>query len=320
LAAQMRFFFDLWNVSDLLILAGWFVELSGSGFNVKILRLVRLVRLLRILKLIKVVQNVEDLYYIIKALAGCWKALGWSAVLLLVIQSFTSIFISLVLFSAYFPDDGRPIDQRREVFVYFGTFTRSLLTTFEMTMGNWPIPARVLCENVSEWFMWVFMLHKMVVGFAFIGVINAMFVQETFQVAQTDDLTMVLKKRKQVRIQKMKLDKLFLAADNDNDGRVSRSEFAGLLGHSDVKLWLASMDYSANDPDFLFDLLDQNGSGDLSAAEFLRGMTRLRGVARAMDLLHLEGQHDQTNQTVGLASNRLGKLLGPVDDYEDDIF
>jgi len=163
--------------------------------------------------------------------------------------------------------------------------------------------------------MLLFVLHKLVVGFAFVGVINALFVQETFEIATTDDMTMVLKKQRYLRTQKVKLQKLFLAADCDGDGRVSRTEFAKILKHNDVRLWLASMDYDPKDPAFLFDMLDRNGSGDLSATEFLRGMTRLRGFARAMDVLHL-GQQQQQMQGLVSRSTHMGTLIH--DDYRDE--
>jgi hypothetical protein len=280
----------------MFILAGWIVELAGGQGNTKVLRIVRLVRTLRFLRLIKIVQYLENLYFMVRAINGCWKALGWSCAILMALQAFSAFVITQLLFTTYFSDEGRPIEERREVFLYFGSFVRSLFSTFELAMANWPTPARVLFENVSEWFMWLCLLHKLVVGFAFIGVINAIFVQETCQVAQTDDLTMVLKKQRTLRTQKKKLDKLFFAADSDGNGRVSRPEFAKLLGHDDVKLWLASMDYSPMDPNYLFNLLDVNDSGDLSATEFLKGMNRLRGYARAMDLLHLGQQHDQVDK------------------------
>jgi hypothetical protein len=317
MAAGKRFLCDLWNILDVVILAGWFVELTGVRFNSKVLRLARFVRVLRCLRMIHIVRHLENLYFMVKALNACWRALGWACVLFFALQTFTAFVIFQILSTVYFSDEGRPIQERQEVFLYFGSFVRSLLTSFEMTMGNWPTPARVLFENVSEWFMMLFLLHKLVVGFAFVGVINAMFTQETFQIAMTDDLTMVLKKQRYLRTQKVKLQKLFLAADSDGDGRVSRSEFATILRHNDVKLWLASMDYDPKDPNYLFTMLDKNGSGDLSATEFLRGMTRLRGFARAMDLLHLGKQQEQIENII--EQEHLGRNSSWIhDDYHDE--
>ncbi|CAK0870216.1 unnamed protein product [Prorocentrum cordatum] len=297
-AAPRQFLFDRWNLFDVVILGGWLLEFTGKEFNSKILRTIRLVRMLRFLRLIKIAMHLEGLYFMLKAFQGCWGVLGWACVLLLALQSFTACVISQVLFTTYFSDEGRPIEERMEVFTYFGSFVRALLTTFEMTMANWPIPARILVENVSEWFMWLFLIHKLVVGFAFIGVVNGIFVQETLQIAMTDDLTMVLKKQRHMRTQRRKLEKLFRAADSDSNGRVSRPEFARILKNSGVRLWLASMDYDPKDPNYLFDLLDKDGGGDLSASEFLRGMTHLRGFARAMDVLHLDKQQEHVQRLV----------------------
>ena len=46
-----------------------------------------------------------------------------------------------------------------EVFRYYGTFTRTLLTMFEILFANWGPPCRVLIENFSEWFSVFFLLY-----------------------------------------------------------------------------------------------------------------------------------------------------------------
>ena len=55
---------------------------------------------------------------------------------------------------------------------------------FEITLGNWPPVARILQENVSEFYVAFSIIHKLVIGFAVIGVINGVFMQETFKVLQ----------------------------------------------------------------------------------------------------------------------------------------
>jgi hypothetical protein len=229
------------------------------------------------------------------------KILGWSCLLLLAFQMLTAFVITEILNVAYFPK-ALPNDPNSElVFEYFGSFARSLLTTFEMALGNWPVPARVLFEHVSEWFMIIFLAHKLTVGLAVVGVINSVFIQETFQVAATDDWNMVLKMQKYMLTQKRKLEKLFNAADTSRDGRINRGEFIKLLKNKEVQWWLASMEYHANDPDGLFDMLDRDSTGDLSAAEFLKGMVVLRGSARAMDLVGLvdmQLEHDRILKTL----------------------
>jgi hypothetical protein len=59
---------------------------------------------------------------------------------------------------------------RYQVFLHFGTFTRSLLSVWEMTIGN-PAPITwLLVNSVSEWFIIFFLIHLGVVGFAVITV------------------------------------------------------------------------------------------------------------------------------------------------------
>mmetsp|Transcript_33323 Transcript_33323/g.60408 ORF Transcript_33323/g.60408 Transcript_33323/m.60408 type:complete len:90 (-) Transcript_33323:22-291(-) len=64
------------------------------------------------------------------------------------------------------------------------------------------------------------------------------------------------------------------------------AEFEDLLGHDEVRAWLASQDLeipSSREAEF-FRLLDVDGSGKLSLDELVSGVARLKGPARNMDL------------------------------------
>ena len=37
---------------------------------------------------------------------------------------------------------------RQKVFLYFGSFTRSMVTLFEITLGNWVPVCRTLMDNI----------------------------------------------------------------------------------------------------------------------------------------------------------------------------
>ncbi len=287
-ALRTRFFFDERSYLDALIAIGCCLEfLPSNKFNSRILRPVRLLRLLRFVKMIRIIRHLECLYFMEEALTASLRVLGWASILLFAFQILTAFLVNELLFGFYFYQDGLDEQKKLEVFKYLGSFSHCLLTTFEMAIGNWPVPGRVLFENANEWWILFFLAHKLIVGFAVLGVINAVFVQETFQVASTDDLVMVLKKQKYMEVTRKKLEKLFSAADTDVDAKVSCDEFKSLLAHDEMKMWLASMDYFPSDPEALFDMLDKDSSDQLSAVEFLTGMVKLRGYARAMDLVCL---------------------------------
>merc|ERR1719282_1832876 len=96
-----------------------------------------------------------------------------------------------LLVEFYFNNDTLPINERKEIYRYFGSFTTSLFSMFELTLANWPPISRMLYENVSQWFILITILHKLTIGFAVVGVINAVFIQETFNAAQEDDEIML---------------------------------------------------------------------------------------------------------------------------------
>jgi hypothetical protein len=193
-----------------------------------------------------------------------------------------------VLSFAYFDNDDYPIQDRREIFEYFGTFSRAMLSMFELTLANWPPICRALVEKVNEWFMLFFIIHKVTVGFAVIGVINGVFMQETFKVASTDDSIMMRQKDRDVRVYGEKMRRLFHAADGNGDGSVTMDEFEYILQDPEIIKWMATLELPVRDHMELFMLLDEDCDGYMKVEELVRGMLRLRGAAKSVDVISLK--------------------------------
>merc|ERR1719482_616187 len=155
---------------------------------------------------------------------------------------------------------------------------------FELTLANWPPVARLLSEELSEWFMLICVIHKLTIGFAVIGVINGVILQETFKVASTDDHIMVRQKRQASDLLQKKMKKLIEALDISGDGELDMEEFQIISSHPEVRLWLASMDIETDDLEGLFNLLDDDKSGSLTLEELNQRIPRLQGSARSIDL------------------------------------
>ena len=102
-----------------------------------------------------------------------------------------------------------PDGERQELFAYFGTFSRSMLSMFEITLGNWPVVARILQDNVAEAYMLWSIAHKITIGFALVGILNAVFMQETFKVASSDDEIMMRQKRRERTLHRNKMETYF---------------------------------------------------------------------------------------------------------------
>eukprot|EP00929_Paragymnodinium_shiwhaense_P036201 TRINITY_DN19430_c0_g1_i3.p1 TRINITY_DN19430_c0_g1~~TRINITY_DN19430_c0_g1_i3.p1 ORF type:complete len:160 (-),score=48.74 TRINITY_DN19430_c0_g1_i3:508-987(-) len=153
----------------------------------------RLGKLLRMLRLVRAIRGFDSLYLLTTTLRGSGSALLWSVLLLLLVQAMIA-FILCQMLMQFYKDESNPYEDRREVFQYFGTFTRAMLTMFELTLGNWVPVSRVLMEKVSEWYFFFTLFHKCVIGFAVVNVINGVFLQKTFAVAAADDHIMMTAK------------------------------------------------------------------------------------------------------------------------------
>jgi hypothetical protein len=179
------------------------------------------------------------------------------------------------------------VEERRKVFEYWGSFSRAVLTTFEITLADFPEPCRMLSESVNEWFAVFFVVHKLTIGFAVIGVINGVFIQETFKVATTDDQLMIRQRERMVKTHARKMGRLFQAADESGDGLLDVAEFQATMKEPEVQTWMASMDLDVADAGMVFELVDADGDGRLTAEELISGVSRLMGDARNLDLMIL---------------------------------
>ncbi|CAK0907089.1 unnamed protein product [Prorocentrum cordatum] len=309
---RCKFFKSCWNLFDLFVVLCFLVESSavvqGGLGETTALRLARLARLLRLVRVVRKMHGFDTLLLMTTALQSSFYVLAWSCMLLFIIQAMVAFSINQILEEFYYGDH-HPLEEQEEVFEYFGSFSRALLSTFEMTLANWPPVCRLLMENVSEWFMVICLLHKLTVGFAVIGIINGVFIQETFRTAAEDDFIMMHQKESSTRTHKIKMRKLFEAGDTSGDGKLDKEEFLELTQNSEVKMWLSSMGLDASDGEALYDFMDTDKNGDVSVKELIDGVSKLKGAARSLDLHMCLKRQDELHQALRSMHPEIGQRL-----------
>jgi hypothetical protein len=285
---RLRFAQDPWNWIDFAIVAYW----AYSRFhvymdvNAQMVRLARLARLLRLIRLCRFLHSAkfDALYLITTSLKGSVAILAWSFSLLLILHVLLALVVNQALHQWYFREN--LAEAQVEVFEYFGSFSRSLVTMFELTLANWPQPARVLMEKVHEATFIYSVMHKMVLGFAVIGIVNGVFIQETFKVSTLDDAEMVRQACRKEKIHIAKMSRLFVEADADKSGTVDKEEWLRICEDSWVQTWLKAQDLDINDPNGLFDRLE-DGMGMLTADALIQGTAQMKGEASPQAMVRL---------------------------------
>eukprot|EP00929_Paragymnodinium_shiwhaense_P094806 TRINITY_DN55611_c0_g1_i1.p1 TRINITY_DN55611_c0_g1~~TRINITY_DN55611_c0_g1_i1.p1 ORF type:complete len:640 (-),score=119.40 TRINITY_DN55611_c0_g1_i1:85-2004(-) len=288
-AFRARFFASAWNHFDTLIIVIWlFKNLSSLdiGINPLILRLARLGRLMRLLRFVRQFQVFDVLWLLIESVRACASVFLWSVLLLFMCMIPCTLFLNYVI-QPMIVDPSIPAIHTRNLYLYFGTFSRGLLSMYEITMGNYVPISRTMHETVSEWFLPLVLSYRCVVSFALIKVISAIFLCETLKAAQSNDEVMIMQRERAMSKHVRKISQLFKEADESGDGQLSLEEFQGIMGDERVRIWLAAQELEVEDVRLVFDMVD-DGKGMLTAEELVRGFARLKGAARSMDLLSLQ--------------------------------
>jgi len=299
-AGGCLFFKDLWNWLDGLVLIVWYLErMTAAAFPLDpmILRLFRLSRLMRMVRLVKIFEQCDALYLMLTSIRASFAALAWSSALLLLIQMMLALAM-VTLLEPYLSDPNSTGD-KYAVYSYYGTFTRAIMTLFEITLGNFVPVTRLMMQDVSEIYVVFALIHKLVIGFAVVMVITGVFVQETMTVAQTDNTIMINQKERALSLHVAKMTALFKAADFDGSGRLDRGEWLQVCDDYSVQLWLAAMGLDVSNAALVHELIcAKNNKEDLNAKDLVSGIARLKGAARNIDMALFRQEFLHTTKVV----------------------
>jgi len=161
-----------------------------------------------------------------------------------------------------------------------------MLTMSEVTLANWIVSCRVLVDNVGEAYALFYIAYRCIFCFAVLRVITAVFIAETQRVVSTDDEIAILKKERAREVYIEKMREIFNEIDDSEDGLVSKEEFHQLVTDPIMRNWLSTMDLEVTELETVFKLLD-DGDGAIAVDEFIKGVSRMRGQAKAIDVVNL---------------------------------
>jgi len=253
--------------------------------NPRLLRSLRLMKLGRGLRVFRLGQAMDSLNLILKSMRASVSVFIWSCLILFAIQCLAAMLVSQLLFE-YLRNEPELLQPQEEIYEKFGTFTRALLTMFEISLANWAPIVRLLMNNVSEWYAFFFLFYRCCVGFSVLAVISAVFISETMKVAANNKDILLMQRERAKNAYTKHLKMLFRTLDDSKDGFLSWDEFSHALANNDAKMWLSALEVDPQQAETLFRMLDK-GSGVISVDEFILGIMQLKGPAKSIDVVHL---------------------------------
>lgn len=192
-----------------------------------------------------------------------------------------------------------------DVMDHFGTVSASMFTLFTvMTTEGWADVART-CMKHQSWSAFMFVIFMTCTTFAIMNVVVAVIVENTLDAAVHQKEDLMEKEEEEKRTACNKIGEVFRAADADGNGVLTKEEFIRALELPEVMKLLHEVGIDLRQAENLFDILDYDGSGSLDVAEFVEGVMKARGDAKAKDVLAVQCDFWRTDQKVNVA---LGKM------------
>mmetsp|Transcript_25395 Transcript_25395/g.46062 ORF Transcript_25395/g.46062 Transcript_25395/m.46062 type:complete len:628 (-) Transcript_25395:165-2048(-) len=290
---KVKFKLDLLNCVDFLIVFFDVVDIwmvapaTGTPSGLFMVSGFRVYRIFPCAKLLQLNKSIRELWLVVQALSETLKTLGW-VILMLIILTYVAAVICTMAFLGNTNEDYNTNRAEWNFEDYFGTVGGTAMTLFQFATRDkwadsliWPLMDKHLPMIVF------FILFFCFAGMALMNSITAIVVECTLASSKANAAKEEKEREKQDAMVLESLHKIFVDADSDGSGELDREELWSSLHKHRVKDRLKMLQIPFKDLTMLFTLLDADDSGSINCDMFFRGVTRLRGQARASDVHQL---------------------------------
>jgi len=241
-----------------------------------LMRGVRMLRAARVLRVVHIMRYVQELRLLISCLIHSMRAFLWTVVLLiLMISVFGLGLCQVALFYSIDADQEDPnIKMLRH---FFGTLPMAVLSLFGgLTSGvSWMEMVEPLMTVVHPYMGLLFFVYIAFTLLAVMNVVTAAFVQQAI------DRSVNVKELQRVAQAK----RLFMQLDSNQSSTITYSDLEDKMGEQITLDFFKSIDVAPSEAEYLFDMLDSDGTGEINFDEFMGGCLGLQGPAKSIDLV-----------------------------------
>lgn len=305
---------DFANAADAgLVLLSCFsiiVKLAGmSGFSyVKKVLVLRTLRLMRLGRAVKQYEMFQDMWQLMKGIQDSIETLFWTYVMIFVVCFFFAILATELI-----GQGSHPMARER-----FGTMAKSMTTLFQiMTLDSWTGIVRPIAAE-EPWVIWFFVFFISIGTFVLMNLIVAVIVENAFDTGNMEQAEQAQKAAEKRDKELMELKEMFRMLDKDESGSLTKMELIKASRERKVIQKLQSLDLMPKDLIAAWEILD-DGDGELSVDEFVDGFRKLKGEAKAKDIIRLQKEQLVLRSSIEDLDVTLNEAKQKLVDIRDQI-
>jgi len=205
------------------------------------------------------------------------------------------VFMVAVYFTEYSLiyrlDEHRTAEGETALMLRFGTLKRSFLSLFQAITGgiDWENLSAPLGSLISPRLEFIFLVYIMFSVIAVMNAVTSVFVETTHTRANRAQDNFICER----------LKRIFESIDMDQSGYISFQEFSDILSSNEgVATDFRDIGLDPPEATTLFHLLDTGKDGKIGADEFLESCLKLKGAAKALDVMLILRSLRKGNQSL----------------------
>lgn len=252
---------------------------TTSTITLRSFTVLKLARLSTLAKQVRLKPNYKPAWVLFHGLVSSGQPMLWTFVVgLLIIYIGGVVSTQLIGSNPQFADD----DLVQEL---FGNPLKSMYSMLQvMTLDHWVESIAKPVIEGNPGLMIFFVMYIAIAVFVFWNLVTAMIIDNAMGLAEQDQQNQAAEMEEDKKQELKQLARIFLELDEEGHGKLTIHEFLNAAKNKKVMQMLEVMAIDFSELQAVWNVLD-DGDGELTVLEFANGMRRMKGTAKAKDII-----------------------------------
>lgn len=311
------YFEDPWNILDSVVvgLDVLFVVLGAAFRDLPSISILRTARLLRLGKAVRVANSFHELHCLIRSFFCAFKAIFWGMIMVIM----TLILWSILAVKLIHPVNERVAQKKPWLYEDCYRCNKAFLTVFDSLLTFWKQLVAgdswgELSEPIVEEAPWTFVFFFLVlvtVNLMLLNLILSVIVEAGTAAEAADERDRCIQVEAEVIKAEEKLVDLCRALDAGETGSLTLNDFIdGYEKNDEFRRCLQVMHVTASDVHIIFNICDDDYSGEVDYQEFVNQIRRMKHSGEQMLLYYILEIRQLMRQMRNLKTHKLKRPTG----------